>query len=77
MDLIARDPSVSGLGKDVWFYIPAKNNVLSQPFVVCACCFNVCLWCAERSGEKIALSNNKNKTQYQTGRKGNINWWCW
>ena len=40
MDIIARGPSVSGLGKDVRFSIPAKDNVLSQPFVVCASCFN-------------------------------------
>ena len=31
MDLIKRGPSASGLGKDVWFFIPAKDNVLCQP----------------------------------------------
>ena len=40
MDLIARGPSVSDLGKCVWFCISAKDIVLSQPFVVCASCFN-------------------------------------
>ena len=31
MDLIKRGPSASGLGKDVWFFIPTKDNVLCQP----------------------------------------------
>ena len=31
MDLIKRGPSASGLGKDVWFFIPSKDNVLCQP----------------------------------------------
>ena len=104
MDLIARGPSVSGLRKGVWIYIPAKDNVLSQPFVVCAGCFNSykklplvnggeardqskgivdqtlgSFAYGVRKGvlKKIAMSNNKNKTQYETGRKWNINWWCW
>ena len=31
MDLSARGPSANGLGKDVWFFIPTKDNVLCQP----------------------------------------------
>ena len=31
MDLIKRGPSASGFGKDVWFFIPTKDNVLCQP----------------------------------------------
>ena len=31
LDLIKRGPSASGLGKDVWFFIPTKDNVLCQP----------------------------------------------
>ena len=31
MDLIKRGPSASGLGKDFWFFIPTKDNVLCQP----------------------------------------------
>ena len=30
-DLIARGPSARGLGKDVWFFLPTKDNVLCQP----------------------------------------------
>ena len=35
MDLIKRGPSASGLRKDVWFFIPTKDNVLCQP-LLCA-----------------------------------------
>ena len=31
MDLIKRVSSAKGLGKDVWFFIPTKYNVLCQP----------------------------------------------
>ena len=31
MDLIKRGPSASGLGKDVWFFNPTKDNVFGQP----------------------------------------------
>ena len=31
MDLIARGPSASGSGKDVWFFIPTEDNVWCQP----------------------------------------------
>ena len=39
MELIKRGPSASGLGKDVWFFIPTKECVVPA-FVVCAYCFN-------------------------------------
>ena len=39
MDLIARGPSASGLGKHVWFFIPTKECFVPA-FVECACCFN-------------------------------------
>ena len=31
MDLIKRGPSAGGLEKDVWFFIPTKDNVMCQP----------------------------------------------
>ena len=90
MDLIARGLSSSGLGKDFWFFIPTKDNVLFQPSL---CAYTVLTstrglslvagWEARDQSNQVVVYRNLGLSDYGVCKgvvkrivMSNINWRC-